>query len=191
MKKNGLTRAQSRGFTLIELLISIFIFSIVLVMGASSLATSFVSGRLYSNSSKDINRDVTSIFETIQSKVLTSQKWSNGTITINGFKVGVGILAIANIDQCTFIGLKSPSDGVLYIKQEACSVLYDNANTFSDRLSSKNLTVTSFDLGASNEYASGSAPYLTVNINAKDIKNSATANFVNTFTLPYAVLKTF
>lgn len=188
MKKNG--------FTLIELLISIFIFSIILLMGASSLATSFVSGRLYSNSSKDINRDVTSIFETIQSKVLTSQRGTIGGQDVYGFRVDGPVLAIKGKTDCTFFYFSAANKAIYAKNDNSCAAWYSSDKALiniTDRLTSKNLTITAFDLTASNEYdpANKSAPYLTVKITAKDTKNNATADFVNTFTLPYAVLKTF
>lgn len=185
----------SSGFTLIELLVVMFIFSVVVLLVSSSLTTGFISGRTSSNSSKDINRDLTSFFETVQSKMVTAKKDTIiGAGTVYGFTiVGTDIIAIRGNTECTFIYYDGTKKAISAKTNSCNAMLVATDFTDTDRITSNNLTISKFLLTNSNPFTAGStsAPYLTIELTAQDTKTGATADFNNTFILDSLVVKDF
>ena len=183
---------SKRGLTLIELLITVFIFSIVLVIISTTFVRGFMVGRVRSSSTKDINRDLN------LATALISQKMTNANATaftltskIYGFKkitvTGGDILAIASSSpstQCTYFGIH---DSVLYMKQDTCSVLPTNVTNLTEKITTGTTNITAFELsGYSYVATSHISPYVTVNIIGEDPKTGAKVTLHETYSLNYA-----
>lgn len=180
-----------KGLSLVELLVVIFIFSIIITIISTSLVQGFMTGRLHSQATKDINRELNSATALISQKMIgANAKAYSGLDTVYGFKViGGNILAIASSgtsNQCTFFGVKS--DQKLYMKQTDCTVSPVTDPVNLDQPITTGITkITDFSFPSNYNYVSGVdiAPYVTVKITGKDTRTNATVTLEQTYSLNY------
>ncbi len=187
------------GFTLLEIMVAVFIFSMVVAVTINSLAVTFLGGRTNSNTQKQINLELNSLMQTISQKMGSAN--SIGFLSqqdatdprVYGFRVINNILVMAfSNGVCAAIGTKN--DNRLYMKQANCDTIPNNINTSffagTDIISSNMVNITNFSFPQNNEYSmGGTAPYLTVKIEAKDLKNEFTTTVQSSYGLEYEKVK--
>jgi len=207
---------RRRAFTIVEMLIVIFLFSTIILISSSSLVTGFVSGRLYSSSEKDLNRDLGLIMDIIRQKMANANGYydggpfaTGGTSEPYGFRVihieEEDVLAVVSTSKtppdiiCTLIGRSS--EGKVYIRQQSCGGIEGfewegGHGPISGEewlgINSKNVQIEELNF-TSNPYlpSNNVIPWLTVEIKGKDIRTGAKATFTDTFTIPYETIQRF
>lgn len=190
-------KKMNKGFTLIELLIAIFVFALVLAVGTSSLTTGFISGRLRSSSSRDLNRNLDIISSLIEEKMANSNaKVDLAGTTVYGFKILDPNRVVFAFDggankECTFLAYDSAKQ-MLFSLQETCGPNRP-IDQINKPVSSSNLKITSFSFDSSRQYEGGAkfAPYLSVKITGKDTKTEAVTSLESVFALPYQTVVNF
>lgn len=187
---------KSRGFTLIELIVTIFIFSFVIIIAASSISTGFMTGRLHSTSSQEANRNANLFFDILGQKMANANANKND---IYGFRLlSAGkILAIASQEgsdgECTYFGIK-PNTDALYMKQQSCVLSAATPSQLTNKITSDKIKVTDFSFEKAPDYNSyfqttldeTLAPYLFVTITLEDSKTNIKENFQSAYNIPYA-----
>jgi prepilin-type N-terminal cleavage/methylation domain-containing protein len=155
-----------KGLSLVEMLVVVFIFGIIITIISTALVQGFMTGRLNSQATKDINRELNAATGLISQKMIGANYQAYSTPnTVYGFKIiGSNILAIASSgtpNQCSFFGVKS--DQRLYMKQTDCtgSPITDPANL--DQPITTGITkITDFSFPSYYNFVSGvqTAPYV-------------------------------
>lgn len=181
---------RRRGFTLIEMLVVLFIFSAVVVIGLSAVITTYVVGRTHSSETADINRELNLIFETISQKMANANadatiNFSGTSADIKKFGVGNGniltIVSEGTPKQCTFF-YRNADKNTLNMIQEDCDGAVTPADFDDKKITSVDIKITEFLLTpGGGGTPPTSAPWITVQIKAQDIKGEITTTVKSSY----------
>lgn len=196
-KTNFLKQKGQYGYTLIELLVSITIFSAIIGMGSTILATGYLAGRSMTTQQAKINRDISFINDTIYQKSINANV-KNAVTGINGFMIidtstgatnaaNGNLLALASSgptgDVCSYIGWNKTEDKKLYIYSENCNNgLKKTIDTSKAKLlSSSDGIFSDFNL----EYSSLKPQLFKLTMSEIDPKGTNKTSVRNTYNVNY------
>lgn len=160
---------MKRAFTMIELLVTIFIFSVVMILASISLTTGFISGRTSSAGSLEVNRSLTLVLDIIGQKMVNASGKHAG---IYGFSATGG-----PTDGSLTIYLKDNTCAYFKKEDDAIKMAQGNCGpspTTWETISSPNIKITKFDLSNKNEWSGAkTAPYIVVEVAGQDAKTNS------------------
>jgi len=193
----------SKAFSLTELMVVIFIFSMIILIGSSSLLVGFITGRTQSANTYNLNKNLNSVFSYVNGQMNSAGKVAVGGNTIYGFRVINANLVVFGSNDGTGCNYLAKSGTALYTKSvSTCSATYPESATgiasTGQQLSPSSIDIMTFDNGFGNtsetkDYETGlkNSPYLYISVVAQDKKNTTTSTMENTYTLNYGTVSKF